>query len=134
MKEFFSKVVRGDATKEQAKDTGMAMVLLLLLLWVFRERDGYVVAAMAVLLINMIAPQMFRPIAVVWFGLSHVMGLVASRLILMVIFFGVVTPIGLWRRLIGADSLKLKAFKVGHQSVMNERNYTFVGKDLERPY
>jgi hypothetical protein len=30
--------------------------------------------------------------------------------------------------------LKLRAFKASRGSVMLERNHTFVGKDLERPY
>jgi hypothetical protein len=34
----------------------------------------------------------------------------------------------------GDDSLKLRAFKGAVDSVMKERNYTFTGKDLERPY
>ena len=134
MKVFLSRVLRGDATKEQAKDTGLAMVLVLLLFWVFRRGDGFVAGAIAAHLVTMVAPQMFRPIAVLWFGLSHLLGTVMSRVILTAIFFAVVTPIGLWRRMIGADSLRLKAFKAGSTSVMKERNYTFTGKDLEQPY
>jgi hypothetical protein len=134
VKAFFVSVLRGDATKEQAKDTGMALVLVFLFLWLYRRSDVYIGAAFAIHLVNMVVPQVFRPVAVVWFGLSHVIGTVASRVILAVIFFGVVTPIAVWRRAFGADSLKLKAFKAGSGSVMKERNHTFVGSDLEQPY
>jgi hypothetical protein len=134
MKGFLSRVWRGDATTEQAKDTGMAIVLVLLLLWMFRDADGYVSAAIGAHLVAMAAPQLYRPLAVIWFGLSHLLGTVASRVILTVAFFGVVTPIGVWRRLVGADSLKLRAFKSGTSSVMEERNHTYTGKDLEQPY
>jgi len=134
MKTIFRRVLQGDATSAQAKDTGMAMVLVLLLLWFFRRVDGYVVAAMVVHVVNMVAPKVFSPVAVVWFAVSHLLGTIASRVILTLIFFGVVTPIGLWRRMIGADSLKLKAFKAGKGSVMKERNHTFIGQDLKQPY
>jgi hypothetical protein len=134
VKAFFVRVLRGDATKEQAKDTGMALVLVFLLLWLYRRSNVYIGAAFAIHLVTMVVPQVFRPVAVIWFGLSHVLGTVASRVILAVIFFGVVTPIAVWRRAIGADSLKLKAFKAGSGSVMKERNHTFVGGDLEQPY
>jgi hypothetical protein len=134
IRSFVTRVLRGDATSEQAKDTGMAAVLLLLLVWLARRNDRYIVSAVAVHLVNMIAPHVFRPIAVLWLGLSHVLGAVVSRVILTVVFFVVVTPIGLWRRIAGADSLKLKAFKAGTESVMKIRNHTFVGKDLEQPY
>ena len=131
---LMSRIIRGDATSAQAKDTGMAMVLVLLLFWAFRRSDGYVLAAIVVHLVNMVVPKVFAPVAVVWFGLSHLLGTIASRVILTVIFFAVVTPIGLWRRMIGADSLRLKAFKAGKGSVMKERNHTFIGQDLKQPY
>lgn len=134
MKTFLLRVWRGDASKGQARDTGMAMVLVLLLLWVFRHWDGYISVAIGVHVVAMAAPQIFRPIAVIWFGLSHLMGGAASKVILTVVFFVVVTPVGLFRRLVGAESLKLRAFKSGSASVMEMRNHTYVGKDLEQPY
>jgi uncharacterized membrane protein YgdD (TMEM256/DUF423 family) len=112
----------------------MAVVLLLLLFWLFQRHEGYVIAAVVVHLVCMTIPGVFRPVAVVWFGASHLLGSVVSRVLLAAIFFTVVTPIGLVRRIAGADSLRLRAFKRGSGSVMLERNHTFTGKDLERPY
>lgn len=134
MKLFLSRILRGDATRDQAKDTGMALVLVFFIVWLFRRRDGDIAAALVLHLVTMVAPQVFRPIAVVWFGLSHLLGTIASRIVLSVIFFVVVTPVALWRRMIGADSLQLKSFGRGKESVMKVRNHTFVGKDLEQPY
>jgi hypothetical protein len=121
-------------TKDQSRDTGMAMVLLLLIAAASRKREGYLILAMVLHVINMIWPQVYRPVAVLWLGLSDLMGSVVSKILLSIVFFAVVTPIALWRRLAGKDSLKLRAFKAGKDSVMVERNHTFVGQDLERPY
>jgi hypothetical protein len=134
MKQFLSRILRGDATREQAKDTGMALVLVFILAWLFRRRDGYIGVALVLHLVTMVAPQVFRPLAVVWFGISHVMGMIASRLVLSVVFFVFVTPVGIWRRVMGADSLQLKSFGRGRESVMKVRDHTFVGQDLEQPY
>ena len=134
MKSFLLRVLKGDATRDQAKDTGMALVLILFIVWLFRRRDGYIFVALLMQVVNMTAPQVFRPAAVLWFGFSHVLGSVMSRVLLSVVFFVVVTPVGMWRRLRGADSLQLRAFGRGRGSVMKERNHTFVGKDLEQPY
>ena len=113
----------------------MALVLLSILVWLlFRRRDGYIGLALVLHLVTMVAPQVFRPVAVVWFGFSHVMGTVASRIVLSVVFFVFVTPVGIWRRMIGADSLQLKSFGRSKESVMKVRNHTFVGQDLEQPY
>jgi hypothetical protein len=94
----------------------------------------YIAAAAAIHVLTMAAPQLFRPAAVIWFGIAHAMGAIVSRVVLSVVFFALVTPISVWRRATGADSLQLKSFGRGRQSAMNERNHTFVGKDLEQPY
>jgi hypothetical protein len=134
VRRFLSRVWRGDATPTQAKDTGMAVVLVLLLLWLAWRNDIYVVTAVVAHVLSMAIPQIWRPVAVIWFGFSHILGMVVSKVVLTIIFLLVVTPIGVCRRLAGSDSLKLKAFKKGRGSVMNARNYRFTGSDLERPY
>src|SRR4026209_1816958 len=112
----------------------MAIVLIFLLAALARKKFGYVDIAILVHVINMIVPQVFRPAAVVWFGFSHVMGNVVSQVIMAIVFFLVVTPMAVWRRLSGADALQLKPFKAGRGSVMEQRNHTFTGKDIEQPY
>lgn len=121
-------------TKDESRDTGMAMVLLLLILYLFLKHNGWVFAAVAVHVINMTAPLVFRPIGILWFGFSHLLGTLVSKVLLTVVFIGVVLPIALVRRMLGKDALKLRAFKAGQESVLVVRNHEFVGKDLDRPY
>jgi Saxitoxin biosynthesis operon protein SxtJ len=123
-----------DITKDQSRDTGMALVLLFLLIAASRKKEGYLYIAMALHVINMIKPQVYQPFAVIWLGLSDLMGAIMSRVLLSIVFFLVVTPISLIRRILGKDSLRLRAFKAGTGSAMVERNHLFVGEDLERPY
>jgi Saxitoxin biosynthesis operon protein SxtJ len=121
-------------TRDQSKDTGMAMTLILLLLNRSFRQEAWLIGAIAALVIDMTVPQVYRPLAVVWFGLSQLIGMLTSRIILSGVFFGVVMPIGLLRRLSGKDPLNLKAFKAGSNSVMKERDHRFVAADLEKPY
>jgi hypothetical protein len=130
MKKFFTRKI----TKDQSRDTGMAMVLLLLIVFATRKREVYLIGAMVLHVLNMIVPQLYRPVALLWLGLSDLLGSVVSKILLSVVFFVVVTPIGILRRLFGKDSLQLRAFKASKESVMLERNHTFIGSDLERPY
>jgi Saxitoxin biosynthesis operon protein SxtJ len=130
MKSLFRKKI----TKDQSRDTGMAMVLLLLIVFLSRKREGWLIAAMVLQVLNMVVPQMFKPVAVVWLGLSDVLGAVMPKILLSVVFFIVVAPIAILRRLAGKDSLKLRAFKASKESVMVERNHVFTSRDLERPY
>lgn len=122
------------STPEQAKDTGMAMVLICLLLGHFKDIPKLFPVSIVLLLITMAWPKAFRPLAGLWFGLSHVMGQVVSKVVLTLIFFLVVTPIGLIRRWIGADSLQLKKWKNGTESVFKERQGAILDKDLLNPY
>jgi Saxitoxin biosynthesis operon protein SxtJ len=128
------KIFRTKISKDESRDTGMATVLLLLIVAASRKREGYLFVAMAVHVVNMVKPEIYRPIAVLWLGLSDLLGAVVSRILLSMVFLFVVTPISLLRRWLGKDSLKLRDFKTGQGSVMVERNHTFVSKDLERPY
>jgi len=121
-------------TRDQSRDTGMAMVLLLLLALLKWGRSELLIAAFIVHIVNMIVPQVFRPVAVLWFGLAHLLGAVASRVLMFIVFALVVTPIGLIRRVLGKDSLRLRAFRAGNESVMVVRNHTFTASDLEKPY
>jgi Saxitoxin biosynthesis operon protein SxtJ len=134
MKKIVAESFKRPITKGQSKDTGMAMVLLLLIASGAFKREILVTAAMIALIVDMTAPRLYRPVAVLWLGLSHLLGTVVSKILLTLVFFGVVTPIGLARKLLGIDSLKLKDFKSGETSVMVIRNHIFTGKDIEKPY
>jgi len=131
---MMKNVLMRKITKDQSRDTGMAMVLLCLIVFATSKRHGWLIVAMVLQVVNMAVPQIFRPVAVIWLGLSDVMGMVVSKILLSIVFFVIVTPIGILRRLAGKDSLKLRAFKGSADSVMLERNHTFIGRDLERPY
>ena len=134
MKKIVAESFKRPITKEQSQDTGMAMVLLLLLASGAFKREILVTVAIIALVVDMAVPRLYRPVAVLWLGLSHLLGTVVSKILLTLVFFGVVAPIGLARKLLGIDSLKLKEFKSGENSVMVIRNHIFTGKDIETPY
>jgi hypothetical protein len=79
-------------------------------------------------------PVFFRPFVGVWFGLSHIIGTVMSKLILTVIFFFIVTPVGMIRGLFGADPMRIKKWKKNDGSVFRIRNSKMEAKDLSQPY
>jgi hypothetical protein len=122
------------STPEQAKDTGMAMVLICLLLGYFGKFDKFLPVSLVLLIITMAWPRAFTPLGGLWFGLSHLLSSVVSRVILSVVFFLVVTPIGLIRRWMGADSMQLKKWKQGRDSVFTVREGAVQGKDMQNPY
>ena len=122
------------STPEQAKDTGMAMVLICLVLGYWGIFPKFLPVSLALLILTMAWPNAFKPLAGLWFGLSHLLGSVVSRVILTVLFFLIVTPIGVIRRWMGADALQLKKWKQGKGSVFVVREGTVQGKDMANPY
>lgn len=122
------------ASREQAKDTGMAMVLICLLLGYWGKFPQFLPLSIVLLFLTMAWPNAFRPLAGLWFGLSHLLGNVVSKVILTVLFFVLVTPIGLIRRWSGADALQLKKWKKGNGSVFVVREGGIQPKDLMNPY
>jgi len=129
-KDFFPTTI----SKDQAKDTGMAMVLICLIVGFFSQNVLFFKLSVPVLVLNMVVPIVFRPVAVVWLGLSRLLGTVISKILLTAVFILLVVPVGFLRRLLGKDPLRLKTFKRGSESVMNKRDHLYVPADIERPY
>jgi hypothetical protein len=65
-------------------------------------------AAIVVGLSGLAAPRVVRPIFTGWMILAFPIGWTVSRLVLLLIFFGVFTPFSLFFRLVGRDVLRLR--------------------------
>jgi hypothetical protein len=134
MMEFLKHCFPKQITKDQSRDTGMAMVLLALLLGFLTDVAALFPVATVLLVITMAIPSVYRPIAFVWLGLSHFLGTIVSRILLTAVFFVVVLPVGLLRRAMGMDSLQLKKFGRGKESVMRVRDHVYAPSDVDKPY
>ena len=119
---------------DQCRDSGMAAVLICLLAAYLVRSYTWVALAICLQVLNMIAPVVYRPFAFGWMGLSRILGTVMSRILLTAIFYALVTPVGLLRRLFGADALNLKQWKTGTGSVFKTRNHRFTADEIEKPY
>jgi len=122
---IFKKVSR-----RQCSEFGQAAVLICIFLALYLKNNHYVTAAFWVLLCTILIPNIFYPFALLWFGLSTILSKISSFIILNVIFFFLVIPMGFFRKLLGKDTLKLKKFKTGRNSVMIERNHLYEAVDL----
>lgn len=130
MRDFFPKTI----SKKQASDSGMAILLILMLIGLFTGNDLYYKISIPVLVMNMVYPMFFYFFAIIWLGFSQILGTFMSKIILSVVFFVILMPVGLFRRIIGKDSLKLKQFKKGKDGVMLQRNHRFTSNDIVNPF
>ncbi|MEL6653997.1 MAG: SxtJ family membrane protein, partial [Bacteroidota bacterium] len=71
--------------------------------------------------LSLLSPQLARLIHIVWMKLAEVLGYVNSRILLGLIFFLLLSPIALLRRIFHKDPLQLKRPK--DKSLFHERNH-----------
>ena len=61
-----------------------------------------------IFVLSALFPTLAKPFYWTWMGLSAVLGWVTSRVIMTVIFLVILTPLGLFFRIMGRDPLRLK--------------------------
>ena len=125
---------RTKPTAEQCRDAGLALVLVCLVGFQAWQQPVFVKLAILLLLVAMTCPRIFQPFAIVWFALSDLLGTLASRAILVALFYLLVLPIGLARRLLGYDSLRAKEWKQGKETAFKILQRRYEPRDLDHPY
>ncbi len=122
----------------QCRDTALAFAFLALLIWFFTEEVNFIYATMFILLWAMVWPSSWQWPARLWFGLSHVLGFFMSKVLLSLIYFLILMPVAMVRRMLGKDSMGLSKWQ-DHDaeqktSAFVVREHKFTKKDLENPY
>lgn len=128
----------------QCKDGGMALVLIFLIIgFVLKDdrtfmlslkKEWFFVAAIIVLVLNMIWSGFLRPWAWFWYSFAELLGNIVSKIILTVVFFTIVTPVGFLRKFMKKDRLHLRAFKKDTSSVLIQRDHLFNKEDIEQQF
>lgn len=107
---------RKDENLKQSSDRFFGLtffvVFLLIALWpVLLQGTIRPVAlgiALAFLAISLVAPTLLAPLNRLWLKFGELLHSITSPIILGVMFFGVITPVGFLMRLAGKDLLRLK--------------------------
>lgn len=121
-------------TQTYSRDTGLIIVLALLLTAYWKNNLVLILPATGTLIAAMTIPMIFLPAAVIWYYFSLFLGELANRIILSFIFIVVITPVSLVRRCVGFDPMLRKQWKKGSESVFIKRNHIVVAKDLTTPF
>lgn len=94
------------------------LVAGLLLLWRgawSSVRIYFIAIGFALLLSGLLQPEKLKNIYKVWMGFAFALGWIVSRIILMVLFYFVLMPIGFVAKVVGKDFLDIK-FQDGKES------------------
>jgi len=106
------------------------------LLW-WRGRGSYpyfLIPGLILLITGTTLPRVLKPIHKVWMTLAILMGWVMTRVILSVLFYLAIAPIGLFLRLTGKDLLdqRLEPQKHSYWKVRSQSQHT--PSDCEKQY
>ena len=123
-----------EITLKNSIETGIVLAIFVTISGLYTGIRNYYFAAVAILLITLLIPSFLKPLAFCWFGLSKLLSWFTSRLVLVILFYFLVTPVGLVRRLLGKDALQLKSFKKNKKSAFMDRDHVFIADDLTYPF
>ena len=118
----------------QIRETGILFGVISIFLGLYSADKFWFIIAIGILLVTLLIPMLLKPLAFLWFGFSKAFGWVTSRIVLFVIFWGLVTPMGLIRKVMGEDSMRLRQFKKNGKSAFTDRNHEFTASDLKYPF
>lgn len=121
------------ADRRKNMEFGILAALVLLVAGRFRDLQLSAVIII-VLLITLLFPKLFTPFTWLWFRLGEILNVVVTKILLLLIFCIVITPVGLLRRILGKDALCLRKFKKDTGSVFVVRNKLYEASDLEKQY
>jgi len=114
----------------QTIEFGHLTVILSIFLGLHYKENDLIVTGFFLIILTAVIPIIFYPLAFCWFGISRIVGIIVSRILLSLVFIFLVIPIGLFRKARGKDSLKLRQFKKNQESVMVDRDHLYIEADL----
>ena len=103
--------------RKELREFGITIGAVLLIIsglavWSGKASYGYFITfGFLSIVLGLIAPGILKPFQKVWMAFSAVIGFFMSRLILALLFYGVMTPIGLLMKLFGKDILDQRILK-----------------------
>jgi len=115
---------------------GTVLLLVGIVLYLTGKSSSVVLggAGVFLMLFGLILPNILKPLNKVWMTLAVILGWFMSRLILFILFYIVITPIGFFLRIAGKDFLNLRTDK-NSDSYWEKREKTVREKiDYERQF
>ena len=126
--------------KKELRKFGITIGIVLGLLgglFLWREREWYYyffILSAVFVFSGITAPLLLWPVQKVWMGLAVLLGWVMTRVILIILFYLVVTPIGLLAKLLGKDFLNLKFDRDADSYWIPKERVKFERSDYERQF
>ena len=132
------KNIKGDKSDWRKFGITMGIILAVMgfyLLWKGKNYAGYVFSLDAVFFIlGLVIPSALKPVYKAWMVMSVIMGFIMTRIIMVVIFYMIVTPVGFVASIIGKNFLDMKIDKTAKSYWMVREMVRKEKSDYERQF
>lgn len=118
-------------TRVQSLETMAVLAAFFLILSVVTGRESFVWPALALLGTGLFLKPLAAKVTCCWLKASEIIGTVANRIILTLLFVVVLTPIALLYRLFTRNPLGIGR-NSGSDSYFHQRNHDFTADDLKK--
>ena len=137
---LFEEIKNIKITKKKLREFGLLLGVFLGLfasasLW--RGKDFYFylfIASFAFLLSGLFLPVILKPIYKIWMTIALVIGFVVTRIVLGLLFYCIITPIGFFLKLAGQDILELKINEQRESYWIAKEGKQFSRADYEKQF
>ena len=93
-------------------------------------RLWFIPISVVFLVLGLLNSKFLNPLNIVWVKFGELLGRIIAPIVMAIIYFAIVTPIGLFMRLIGKDLLKTKFSKIGSYWIKREKNISTMKKQF----
>ena len=102
------------------------IVFALIAVWTLMHNESLrfwaIPISMIFFILGLLNSKLLSPLNLIWIKFGELLGRIIAPIVMAIIYFIIVTPIGLFMRLIGRDLLKLKFLKNNSYWTKREKN------------
>ena len=115
---------------------GIALIVISVLLVISRKNSAlyFAVFGLLITLTGLTAPQVLKPLNKIWMAISIILGWFMTRMILTILYYIALTPIGLLSKLFKKDFLDLNIEKEKQSYWQKRERKKFDPADYERQF
>ena len=84
-------------------------------------RLWFIPISVVFLVLNLLNSKFLNPLNIVWVKFGELLGRIIAPIVMAIIYFAIVTPIGLFMRLIGKDLLNIKFVEANTYWIKREK-------------
>jgi L-cystine uptake protein TcyP (sodium:dicarboxylate symporter family) len=118
-------------SEKKSLETIIVLALAASVAYVWLEIEWLIYVSMGLMAIALISKKLTEWIGIIWFSVSHYLGLVMNYVIMFIIYFLFLCPLAFLQRLMNKNQMR-KDRKT--DSYFQKRNHVYSEKDIDHPW